>query len=88
MLENFKIIQSMKDYLEPVRNFCDYLIHPSHIFFSFWNWTVECSFYVCLLVAMFAIICKAFKIKKFSKLAPFSVGAYVFIQAVGKVKFR
>lgn len=74
--------------LETIKNFCDYLIHPSHIFFSFWNWTVEISFYFCLLLAMFSIICKAFKIKKFSKLAPFSVGLYVLLQAIGKVKFR
>lgn len=88
LLAKIEALKTIEDTLEPLTNFCDYLLHPSHIFFSFWNWTVECSFYVCLLVAMFSIICKAFKIRKFSKLAPFSVGAYILIQSIGKVVFR
>lgn len=88
MFENIiNSIEKLNTSLESVSHFCNYLIHPTHILFTFWNWTVECSFYICLLVAMYSLICKALKIKKIGNLAPFSIVTYIIIQSIGKVNF-
>jgi len=74
--------------LDSISQFCNYVMHPTNILLTFWNWTVECSFYICLLVAMFSLICKVLRIKKLGKLTSFSIFIYILIQSIGKVGLK
>lgn len=73
----------MKESLDSIAKFLEYIMHPSRIFIALWNWTFAMSFWVCLFVSLFALISYLCGFKKYAKLMPFSVTIYALIQAIG-----
>lgn len=72
--------------MENIKDFtliCYYITHPKAFFLMLWNFSVDASYWICLYVALFSLICYIFNFKKFAKYVPFSVGFYALIQSIG-----
>lgn len=80
-----EILNNINENLIGIKNFLDYVLHPSRIFIALWNWTFAMSFWICLFIALFSLISYMAGIKKYAKLMPFSVTIYALIQAIGSV---
>lgn len=78
-------LMGIKESLKSIAEFIDLILHPVKIFILIWNWTVEWSYIVCLLLAMFSILSYILGHKKYAKLAPTSIVIYTILQAIGKV---
>lgn len=80
---NIQVLEDIRKDLKTITDFFYYLFHPAQILMLIWHWTLSISYWVCLFIALFALICYVFNIKKFAKLVPFSVGFYALLQAIG-----
>lgn len=78
-------LNSIKESLVSVAKFLDYIFHPTKILWALWHWTLGMSYWVCLFIALFAIISYLLGNKKFAKYIPFSIGIYALLQAIGSV---
>lgn len=90
-LDSFSGMETLleiKESLKSIANFVDLVIHPAKIFILVWNWTVEWSYLICLLLAIFSILSYILGHKKFAKLAPASMVIYTILQAIGKVMIQ
>lgn len=80
-LINFSTI----DIAESIKNigeFCNYLLHPAKILWSFWNFSVELSFIICLAICLFSVLMSIFGNNKYKRLAYSSFLVYLLIQCV------
>lgn len=78
-------LDSIKESLFAIAKFLDYVFHPSKILWLLWNWTLGMSYWICLFIALFAIISYILGVKKYAKYVPFSIGIYALLQAIGSV---
>lgn len=79
---------SIKESLKSIANFIDLITHPIKIGILFWNWSVEWSYMLCLLLAIFAVLSYTLGHKKYAKLAPTALVIYIVLQAIGKVAVK
>lgn len=75
----------MTESLKTISELCEYILHPTKIFLNVWNWTVDVSFWIFLIIALFSLVNYVLGIKKFAKYVPWCIGIYAFIQALGKI---
>lgn len=61
-----------------------YIFHPGKLVTGVWHTAMSLSYWFCLALCMIAVVSYMFNSKKYSKLAPFSIFLYVFIQALNK----
>jgi hypothetical protein len=71
--------------LKTIGHFINFLIHPSLIFQSMWNFTVIYSYWILLAIAMLSSIFYVLGFKKCAKYIPGSIALYVLIQMLKKV---
>lgn len=74
--------EGIKQNLETIANFFNYLMHPGKLLLLVWNWTVEISFMLCVLYCIFAVFMYLGGSKKFTKYIPGTVIIYTLIQFI------
>lgn len=82
------LIEYIKEIAEPLKTiakFLDYLMHPGKILFFILNWTIEWSYYICLIAALISFILYMLGDKKKFKYIPISIVVYALLQAIGVI---
>lgn len=82
---NWTILKDISESLKAIASLVDYLLHPTKILVSFWNFTWEISFLICLCVALISLIFYICGKKKAAKYIPCSLIVYTIIQAIGRL---
>lgn len=78
-------LDGIKESLDTIAKFLDYLVHPGQILIALWHWTLGLSFWICLFIALFSLFSYILGVKKFAKYIPWSIGIYALLQAIGSV---
>jgi len=71
--------------LKTIGTFLNYLLHPSLIIKALWTYTNIYAYWVCLFIAIFALILNGIGYKKFTKFIPGSIAIYSLIKLIGSV---
>lgn len=85
---NSGFMESIKEIIEPLKTiakFLDYIMHPGKILFFILNWTIEWSYFLCLIVALAAFILYILGDKGKLKYIPISITVYILLQAIGVI---
>lgn len=85
---NSGFMESIKEIVEPLKTiakFLDYIMHPGKVLFLILNWTIEWSYFLCLIVALAAFILYMLGDKKKLKYIPISITLYILLQAIGVI---
>ncbi|BDR77059.1 hypothetical protein [Clostridium tetani] len=79
------MLNDILKHLKSISKVCEYLLDPSKLFSSLWNWTVDVSYTLFLSIAFISFILYLIGHKKMAKFVTTSIVLYAFIQAIGKV---
>lgn len=82
---NWTMLKDISESLKSIATLVDYLLHPTKILVSFWNFTWEISFLICLCIALISLIFYICGKKKAAKYIPYSIIVYTIIQAIGRL---
>lgn len=81
-LSDPELYKSMAENIKTIATLCEFLLHPTKLLGAMWNGFVSVSYWVCLAVGLFGLVCMWFGIRKYKKAIPLSIFIYTFVQAV------